>query len=186
MKKIILAIFLSMHCFAKSNAQFEVKSESVLMAIGYFYTAVEYLAPHNFSFEVGAGSRVFNPTGARAAHILAMTKYYFRTFRGHDELYIGLYGKMENKFFQDLDLTDGVDDSYRKTGPSLGFLLGRKWRSFNNKNITYDLQMGMGQFFGREVIFVRPGFNSNIIFFDPLPNLDFVFNFTVGYRFNRN
>jgi len=181
----MLIVLFSFFILGKGNAQFEIKSESVLISIGYFYSAVEYLAPHNFSIEVGAGSRFFNPSGVRAANLLLMGKYYFRTFRGHDELYIGAYGKIQNKFFKDSNLADGVDDSERKSGPSLGVLFGRKWRSFNNDKVTFDLQMGLGKFFGKTVIAIRPGIQPFTVFFAPDPNIDVVFNFTIGYRIGK-
>ena len=186
MKKAITIVLLTFFFLGKNTAQFEVKTETLGLLLGQYYMSVEYLAPNNLSIELGAGGRSLNVIEQKGSHMLLMVKYYFRTFRGHDELYIGGYGKTLTVITSDLDPFSGTTSSenIRRSGMAFGGVVGRKWRWFGNENITIDFQVGLGRFYGREVRSVIAP-SPTPFFFSNESDVDVIYNFTVGYRFTK-
>lgn len=124
MKKYLLLPVLLLVLSSGLKAQTEIKLNPVALLFLGIGAGVEY----GFNPEFGVELNTLIVEGGAA--VWAAGKYYFNPRQGLDRFYVGAY-------------LGGVTDS---DGPGLGFLLGTKTVSRNNK-LLFEVGVGAGRSF---------------------------------------
>jgi hypothetical protein len=187
MKKQLL-ILVAFVCLIASaaNAQLDLKTRPIGLALGNYMLSAEYGVKPNFGVEgeLGLSSSKLEVDGRESSRYTGFVgnlfgKYYFKPDKGTDKFCIGLYSKFNTT--SGGKIANVTPKGIKQTNFSLGFLVGYKWVSGNEK-ILVGTDLGFGRALVRKFEDLDDPANAIDLSKIPLLNWDVLFRFTVGYR----
>ncbi len=185
MKKSLLIIAFFATCASISFSQVDLSINPIEVVFGKLGLNAEFLIKEDIGIEPGLSFRFnkndvagvdYKNTGFGASVI---GKYYFNPEDGCDKFNLGIYIDFSNnKFTADDGSSDG---GYKRNKLGLGFYTGYKWVS--NKNIIFELGLGLGRNFVNDVTLEDETLSLDDI---PFLNINVLGRLSIGYRFNAN
>lgn len=182
-----LAIFSSLLCFQKVQAQVDVTAQPLGLLFGIYNFSGDFYVSDNFSVEAvlgftsRSGTVTDSDTGEDAdvdytsVPVMAMGKYYFNPRNGADRFYLSAFLRYVNRKVQYSSASDNADVTWSRFG--VGFGVGTKIVS--QKGVVLDLGLGIGRAFVDKISYDNSGDQQEIDW----PGLIVLPRLAVGYRF---
>jgi len=189
MKRIVLFATLVIITAGAVSAQVDIKAGPIGLLFKGFNTGIEIGLTPNVGIEATAGydwKKVpllseENLKG-RVLKLGVNGRYYFNPSEKRlDGFYTGVYSRYAGGDYDFYNPDTKAPDSFRGTKAAIGFLLGGKIVSKNNR-IVFDLGLGLGRNLVHKYV-NKSGTMTADVSSIPFINFDMPVNLKIGYRF---
>ncbi len=189
MKRIFLLTALTVITAGAVSAQVDIKAGPIGLVFKGFNTGLEVGVAPNVGIEVTAGydwKKVpllseENLKG-RVLKLGVNGRYYFNpSEKKLDGFYAGVYSRYAGGNYDFYNPKTEAPDSFKGTKAAIGFLLGGKIVSKNNR-IVFDLGFGLGRNLVHKYINKSSTVTADVSGI-PFINVDMPVNLKIGYRF---
>ncbi len=197
--KIIFLIFF-LYTSSFSLAQIEAKFDALGAIFGQSAVKAEYLINDDFGVELSYNFRYGKPIllndeaiKQHGGGLKLEARYYLSSFDYNDGYYIGVYLRKQSLFndyedtYYSYDIEQSIDYTYtvNEKFMSIGLLLG--YKTFFDSGITIESGLGLGRFMSYDVTDdIRDDGYETYNTYDSSDEIDFIFTFAFGYRFEFN
>ena len=187
MKKLVFPILMTLFFAGSISAQVDLKINPIGVLFSSPDISAEFIVSDHIGVEASLGfvygKSAINDFNFSRSGITAflMGKYYFGPInRGGDGFNVGIYSKLRDIKYKEVDDTDQINDSYTRNKIAIGLSIGYKLVA--EGGFIFGIDAGLGRALNNKFVYddeANSTFNFNDV---PFLNIDAIGHIVIGYR----